>query len=56
MPMVYHAAHLRLRTVLRGVCRESFTVVIGKALGLFFIFYFTEGQGCCKVQLASVLM
>ncbi len=35
MPMVYHAAHFRL-TVLRSVCRESFSVVIEEALGWLF--------------------
>lgn len=40
MPMVYHAAHLRLLRVLRSVCRDSFTVVIGEARGEFFVFNF----------------
>lgn len=40
MPMVYHALHMRLLRVLRSVCRESFTVVIGKTLDYFNSFFF----------------
>lgn len=52
VPMVYHAAHLRFLRVLRSVCFESFTEVIGEAGLLFFVCFlnfFTEGQALCEV-------
>ena len=57
MPMVCHAARLRLLRVLRSVCRESFTRCgdwrsSGFLVFFFFSFFFfflTEGQAWCKV-------